>query len=126
MSVDSSSPSSDDTGRVAVITFPHPLDQDVFAERVERGTSAAISSGYRYVLIDLCEAPHILLAIEVASLAAAQKRLRSLGGCLAILRPSAKIREAFQSNWLEKVFPLYDDEATARAQIKTHGQSPTT
>jgi anti-sigma B factor antagonist len=97
--------------RTAVIAVAGEVDLYT-APELKRELVAAIDQGVRKVVVDLSEATFID-STTLGVLLSGVKRLRPLGGELAVVCTDRNIRKIFEITLLDRVFSIHDDRSEA-------------
>jgi anti-sigma B factor antagonist len=95
----------DDRGGVCVITARGDIDL-VTAPELQDACDRCIDRGVRRLVIDL-EAVDFIDSTSLRVLITALKRLRSLGGALALAGPQPQTLRVFKVTGLDKEFPMH-------------------
>ena len=75
-----------------------------------------LDQGCRAILLDM-EQVTFLNSAALGELVACRKRALKQGGDIALLRPLGRVRAVIEMVHLDKVFRVFDDEATALAAL---------
>jgi len=97
--------------RTAVISVTGEVDLYT-APELKRELVTAIDEGARRVIVDLSEATFID-STTLGVLLSGVKRLRPVGGELAVVCTDRNIRKIFEITLLDRVFAIYEDRSEA-------------
>src|SRR6266487_1099428 len=105
--------------QAVVLAWEGELDLYI-APELKRELFAVITQGHRRIVVDLTPASFIDSTI-LSVLLAGVKRLRPVGGELAVICPNENIRRLFEVTLLDQVFPVIND----RSEIRWEGRDAT-
>ena len=84
---------------------------------LRQGTRRLIADGHAHILLNLAGVRYVDSS-GLGEMVAAQTAAHRVGGRVAILSPSANVRELFEVTALTGVFDIFEDEAAAVEQME--------
>ena len=99
-------------GRVTILDLEGGITFGGGTVHLRRETRRLIAEGRADILLNLAGVRYVDSS-GLGEMVAAQTAARRVGGRVAILSPSANVRELFEVTALTGVFDIYEDEAAA-------------
>ena len=103
------------TGELVITRISQPLD-DVSGRRLQRAFGRHVAAGRLSHAIDLRPLSDID-STTLAGLIRALRVVRYVGGTIAVIADQPGIRKVFSITGLERIFPVYHNEAAASAAV---------
>jgi len=88
-------------------------------DSLEDVCSGLAGQGVRCILLDM-EGVQTAPSVFLATLASLQKRVHSLGGEIAVIHPTSRMRKLFRVTVMDRVIGLYGDERSALEAVHKH------
>ena len=104
-------------GEVCVITFTGSLDIGTGDVLITEHVQKRIDAGDKFFLLDMSGVTYVSDS-ALGACGGALARAIEVEGNLGILRPARNVERFIRDFRLDKVFPIYDDEATALRRIR--------